>query len=41
MIHRSFEGFAGALGLVLDQSSNVVIEGEGGAHITMLGLEAS
>ena len=41
MVDGSFEGFAGAPGFVLDQAGHVVIEGEGGAHIMMLGLKAS
>ena len=41
MVDGSFEGFARAFGLVLDQAGDVVIEREGGAHIMMLGREAS
>ena len=41
MVDGSFEGFAGAPGFVLDQAGHVVIEGEGSAHIMMLGLKAS
>lgn len=41
VIDSAFEGFAGALGLVLDQAGDIVIEGEGGTHIMMLGWEAS
>lgn len=41
MIHGAFERSAGALGLVLNQAGDVVIESECSAHIMMLGLKAS
>lgn len=41
MIDRAFEGVAGAFGFVLNQAGDVVIEGERGAHVMMLGRKAS
>ena len=41
VIHHGFERGAGAPGLLLNKTGNVVIERESGAHIMMLSLKTS
>jgi len=40
-VHRPFEGSARAPSFLLDECGNVVVDGESGSHIMMLGWKAS
>lgn len=41
MIYGSLKRFAGTLGLVVNQAGDIIVESERGAHIMMLGPQAS